>query len=68
LEPTAPYRRFPSAGWERFCVYNNPNGSAHILVVAGGGGYIFADGLEDLEAAGWACALFNAAIGAPQDD
>jgi hypothetical protein len=59
----------PSLRFEGFYVYNNPDGTFHILVVAGNGGYIFADNLQDKDDAEWTAALLNAAIGvaAPLD-
>ena len=57
----------PSPGWERFDVFNNPDGTFLINVVAGGGGYVFANGFNSEEEAEWACALFNAAIGKKLD-
>lgn len=54
----------PSLKYESFTVYENPNGTFHILVVAGNGGYIFADNINDKGEADWVAALLNAAIGA----
>lgn len=53
----------PSPRYEGFYVYGNPNSTFHILVVAGDGGYIFADNIQSREEAEWAAALLNAAIG-----
>ena len=53
----------PSPRYEGFYVYNNPDNTFHILVVAGDGGYVFADKLHDRHEAEWTAALLNAAIG-----
>jgi hypothetical protein len=62
-QTTIPTRRMPVASWERFDAFRNHDGTFHLNVVSGGGGYIFATGFNSLEEANWACALFNAAIG-----
>ena len=62
-DPAKPYA--PSSRYESFTVYNNPDGTFHIVVVAGDGGYIFADGFISNEAAQWTAGLLNAAIGVP---
>lgn len=53
----------PSPRYEGFYVYGNQDSSFHILVVAGDGGYIFADNIQSREEAEWAASLLNAAIG-----
>lgn len=61
---TIPPRLIPALRWERFDVYANHDGTFHINVANDSGGYMFATGFESRGEAGWACALFNAAIGA----
>lgn len=53
----------PSPRYESFLVHENSNGTFHILVVAGDGGYIFADNINGKGEADWMAALLNAAIG-----
>ena len=53
----------PSPRYEGFHVYNNKDGTFHILVVAGDGGYVLADKIQDKNEAEWIAALLNAAIG-----
>ena len=53
----------PIRAYERFSVYSNPDGTFHIIVVSGDGGYIFADKFNSIEEAKWTCGLLNAAIG-----
>lgn len=59
----------PSPRYEGFHVYSNKDGTFHILVIAGDGGYVFADNINDKNEAEWAAGLLNAAIGvaAPQE-
>jgi hypothetical protein len=45
--------------WENFDVFNNPDGTFHVNVISGDGGYIFADRFNSELDAQWAAALFN---------
>jgi hypothetical protein len=62
IDNPLPYR--PSPRFERFDVFGNHDGTFHINVVAGDGGYAFADGFNSNEDAEWTAGLLNAAIGA----
>ena len=53
----------PNLRWESFDVFKNPDGTFHVNVVSGDGGYIFADRFNSEVDAKWAAALFNAANG-----
>jgi hypothetical protein len=52
----------PATSWENFAVYENSDRTFHILVVAGSGGYVFADNIGDRQFAEWAANALNAAL------
>jgi hypothetical protein len=54
-----------SKRYEGFSVYENPDDTYHILVVAGGGGYIFADRFNSRVDAEWCAWILNLAIAKP---
>ena len=53
--------------WEGFHVYGNPDGSFHILVVDGNGGYIFVECIQSREEADWVAAALNTALARGSD-
>jgi hypothetical protein len=56
----------PSTRYEGFFVYDNPDGTYHILVIAGGGRYILADKFNCREEAEWCASLLNLVIVNPE--
>lgn len=55
-------KEMPSDRWEGFSAYANGDGTFHVLVVSGDGGYIFADRFNDKAAAEWTAEVLNAAL------